>query len=126
MTKARSLRADFEKAVARLDEALVLPKDPIARDAAIQRFEISFELCWKFLKAYLEEEHNASCTSPRTCFRSAFRHHVIDDDPFWIDLTVLRNYTVHTYNEQLADYVYSRLAETARRFRDVLAATERP
>jgi hypothetical protein len=63
------------------------------------------------------------CTSPRTCFRSAFRHGVIDNDPFWIDLTVLRNYTVHTYNEQLADYVYSRLAETARRFRAVLAAT---
>jgi hypothetical protein len=38
-------------------------------------------------------------------------------------LTVLRNYTVHTYNEQLADYVYSRLPETARRFRAVLAAT---
>ena len=124
MTKAQSLRVDFEKAVARLDEALALSKDPIVRDSAIQRFEISFELCWKFLKAYLEEEHNASCTSPRTCFRSAFRHGVIDNDPFWIDVTVLRNYRVHTYNEQLADYVYSRLAETARRFRSVLAATE--
>ncbi len=93
------------------------------RDSAIQRFEISFELCWKFLKAYLEEQHNASCTSPRTCFRAAFRHGVIDNDPFWIGLTVLRNYTVHTYSEQLADYVYSRLAEAARRFRVVLAAT---
>jgi hypothetical protein len=41
----------------------------------------------------------------RTCFRSAFRHGVIDNGPFWIDLTVLRNYTVHTYNEQLADNV---------------------
>ena len=123
MTKPQSLRVDFAKAVARLEEALALPKDPIVRDSAIQRFEISFELCWKFLKAYLEEEHNASCTSPRTCFRAAFRHGVIDDDPFWIDVTVLRNYTVHTYNEQLADYVYSRLAETARRFRAVLAAS---
>jgi hypothetical protein len=46
VTKAQSLRADFEKAMARLDEALALPKDPIARDAAIQGFEISFELCW--------------------------------------------------------------------------------
>jgi nucleotidyltransferase substrate binding protein (TIGR01987 family) len=60
------------------------------RDSAIQRFEISFELCWKFLKAYLEEQHNALYTLPRTCFRSAFRHGVIDNDPFWIDLTVLR------------------------------------
>jgi nucleotidyltransferase substrate binding protein (TIGR01987 family) len=124
VTKAQSLRADLAKAVTRLDEALALPKDSIVRDSAIQRFEISFELCWKFLKAYLEEEHNASCTSPRMCFRSAFRHGVIDDDPFWIDVTVLRNYTVHTYNEQLAEYVYSQLAETARRFRAVLAATE--
>ena len=122
MTKARLLRADFARAITPLDEALALPKDPIVRDAAIQRFEISFELCWKFLNAYLEEQHNAVCTSPRTCFRAAFRHGVIDDDPFWINLTVLRNYTVHTYNEQLADYVYSRLAETARRFRAVLAA----
>jgi len=35
----------------------------------------------------------------------------------------LRNYTVHTYNEQLADHVYSRLADAARRFRVVLATT---
>jgi nucleotidyltransferase substrate binding protein (TIGR01987 family) len=125
VTKSQSLRADFTRAVTRPDEALALPKDPIVRDSAIQRFEISFELCWKYLKAYLEEQHNALRTSPRTCFRSAFRHGVIDNDPFWIDLTVLRNYnyTVHTYNELLADYVYSRLAETARRFRAVLAAT---
>jgi len=42
-----SLRADFARAVTRLDEALAVPKDPIARDSAIQRFEISLELCWK-------------------------------------------------------------------------------
>jgi nucleotidyltransferase substrate binding protein (TIGR01987 family) len=94
--KSASLREDFAAAVNRLEQALALPKDDIVRDSAIQRFEISFELCWKFLKAYLEEEHNASCTSPRTCFRAAFKNGVLDNDPFWIDLTVLRNYTVHT------------------------------
>jgi nucleotidyltransferase substrate binding protein (TIGR01987 family) len=123
VTKRDSLRADFAKAIARLEEALALPKDDIVRDAAIQRFEISFELCWKLLKACLEEEHNVACTSPCSCFRAAFKHGVIVDDPFWIELTVLRNYTVHTYNEELADYVYSRLAETVARFRAVLDAT---
>jgi nucleotidyltransferase substrate binding protein (TIGR01987 family) len=116
------LRADFAAAIARLDEALALAKDDIVRDSAIQRFEISFELCWKFLKAFLEDEHNVRCTSPRTCFRAAFKNGIIEDDPFWIELTTLRNYTVHTYNEQLADYVYSRLPEAARRFRAVLNA----
>jgi len=123
MTKSGSLRADFEKAITRLEEALALRKDAIVRDSAIQRFEISFELCWKYLKAYLEEEHNAACTSPRTCFRAAFKNGVIDNDPFWIDLTALRNYTVHTYNEDLADYVYARLPETVSRFRALLNAT---
>lgn len=106
----------------RLEEVLAIPKNDIVRDSAIQRFEISFELCWKYLKAYLEEEHNVSCTSPRTCFRAAFKNGVIADDPFWIELTVLRNYTVHTYNEELADFVYSRLAEAAARFRVLLDA----
>jgi nucleotidyltransferase substrate binding protein (TIGR01987 family) len=123
MTKTASLRADFLSATGRLEQALALPKDDIVRDSAIQRFEICFELCWKFLKAHLEEEHNAVCTSPRTCFRAAFKNGVIDSDPFWIDLTVLRNYTVHTYSEQLADYVYDRLSEAAQRFRAVLVAT---
>lgn len=123
MTKTVSLRADFLAATARLEQALALPKDDIVRDSAIQGFEICFELCWKFLKAYLEEEHNTVCTSPRTCFRAAFKNGVIDGDPFWIDLTVLRNYTVHTYSERLADYVYERLTEAAQRFRAVLAAT---
>ena len=122
MKKSESLRADFGSAITRLEQALALPKDDIVRDSAIQRFEICFELCWKFLKAYLEEEHNASCTSPRTCFRAAFKNGVLEDDPFWIDLTVLRNYTVHTYSEALADYVYSRLSETAQRFRAVIDA----
>jgi nucleotidyltransferase substrate binding protein (TIGR01987 family) len=121
--KSAALREDFAAAIGRLEQALALPKDDIVRDSAIQRFEISFELCWKFLKAYLEEEHNASCTSPRTCFRAAFKNGMLNNDPFWIDLTVLRNYTVHTYSESLADHVYGRLAEVARRFHDVLDAT---
>ena len=123
MRKTDSLRGDFTAAIGRLEEVLALPKDAIVRDSAIQRFEISFELCWKFLKAYLEAEHNARCTSPRTCFRAAFKNGVIADDPFWIDLIALRNYTVHTYNERLADYVYSQLPEATRRFRGVLDAT---
>jgi nucleotidyltransferase substrate binding protein (TIGR01987 family) len=123
MTKAASLREDLGQAHDRLVEALRLPKTSIVRDSAIQRFEIAFELCWKFLKTYLEEEHNAVCTSPRTCFRAAFAQGVIDNDPFWLELTKLRNYTVHTYDEALAEYVYSNLPDAAERFARVLERT---
>lgn len=81
MTKVESLREDLVQAHARLIEALGLEKTPIVRDSAIQRFEIAFELCWKYLKAFLLEEHNAVCTSPSTCFRAAFAQGIIDDDP---------------------------------------------
>src|SRR5947208_8534986 len=103
MTKSESLRTDFERATTRLEEALALPKNDIVRDSAIQRFEISFELCWKFLKAYLEEEHNASCTSPRTCFscRVQERGHRGRSVPARSDRAA--DYTVHTYHEDLAD-----------------------
>jgi uncharacterized protein with HEPN domain len=48
-----------------------------------------------------------------------------DDNPFWIDLAKLRNYTVHTYDESLADYVYAQLPDALRRFREALVgATE--
>jgi nucleotidyltransferase substrate binding protein (TIGR01987 family) len=123
VTKSQSLPADFARAVTRLDEALALPKDPIVRDSAIQRFEISFELCWKFLKAYLEKQHNALYTSLRTCFRSAFRHGVIDQRSVLDRSDGFAKLHRLYHNEQLADYVYSRLAETALRFRAVLAAT---
>lgn len=123
MKKREALRSDLASAVTPLDEALALPVNDIVRDLAIQRFEIAFELCWKYLKAFLETEHNVICTSPRSCFRAAFRTGVIADDPFWIELTALRNYTVHTYNESLAEYVYGRLPDAAARFRTVLAST---
>jgi nucleotidyltransferase substrate binding protein (TIGR01987 family) len=123
MTKLASLREDLAAALSRLEEALARPKDTFVRDAAIQRFEIAFELCWKMLKTFLAQEHNAVCTSPRTCFKAAFKNGIIADDPFWIELTRLRNYTVHTYNEMLAEYVYVRLPEAARRFREALERT---
>ena len=60
---------------------------------------------------------------PVHAFAPPSKNGVIDNDPFWIDLTALRNYTVHTYNEDLADYVYARLPETVSRFRALLNAT---
>jgi len=41
------------KAVASLELALVQPKNEFVRDAVIQRFEYTYELCWKMLRRYL-------------------------------------------------------------------------
>ena len=52
----RAVRLDsLGAAVARLEAALAQPKTEWTRDAAIQRFEFSFELAWKTVKDYLEQ-----------------------------------------------------------------------
>lgn len=112
MTKLESLIEDFDKSLLRLEEVIKLEKSDIVRDAAIQRFEMAFDLCWKTLKAFLEERHNISCFSPRSCFKEAFHQKLIQHDDFWIELTSFRNYTTHTYNEKIADKVYGILPKT--------------
>ena len=37
-----------------LKKSLDQPKDEFVRDSVIQRFEYSFEICWKTLKRYFE------------------------------------------------------------------------
>ncbi|MBI3019956.1 MAG: nucleotidyltransferase substrate binding protein [Parcubacteria group bacterium] len=124
-TKFTSLLEDFEKAVARLDEILQEKKNDIVRDSAIKRFEIVFDLGWKTLRAFLEEERNISCSYPRACFREAFGQDIIEHDTFWIDVTSMRNYTVHTYKEALAEKVYAGLPKALEYFQKLLSTLKK-
>lgn len=110
MSKFESILIDFEQSVNRLQEVLEQPKNEFIRDSAIKRFEIVFDLSWKTLKAFLEEEHNVRCVSPKSCFREAYNKNIITAyDPFWLELANLRNYTVHTYRKAVAEKVYDAL-----------------
>lgn len=61
MSKFDSILENFKKAVLRLEEVLKEKKTDITRDSAIKRFEICFDLCWKTIKTFLEEENNIIC-----------------------------------------------------------------
>ncbi|MEB3222998.1 MAG: nucleotidyltransferase substrate binding protein [Candidatus Sericytochromatia bacterium] len=53
--------SNFENALMRLSEVLARdPADDIVRDAAIQRFEFTFEACWKAIKRQLAAVFPAS------------------------------------------------------------------
>lgn len=119
MKKLISLIEDFEKSLSRLEEVLKMEKNDIIRDSAIQRFEIVFDLAWKTLKTFLEEYHNVVCTSPRNCFKEAFRQKLIAYDEFWINVTSIRNYTVHTYSEKIAEKVYEALPQALEYFKKI-------
>lgn len=46
-------KQQFENALAQLEKVLAEPASEYIRDAAIQRFEFTYELAWKTLQAYL-------------------------------------------------------------------------
>ncbi|HCA66961.1 MAG: nucleotidyltransferase [Candidatus Jacksonbacteria bacterium RIFOXYA2_FULL_44_7] len=125
MSKLQSLLEDFEKGLLRLSEALAREKDDFIRDSAIKRFEILFDLGWKTLKAFLQEERTVKCVSPKGCFREAYKQGLIEYDNFWIEICNMRNYATHAYDEQLADYIYNQLPKVLASFNELYAAMKR-
>ena len=100
----------YEQALQRLAEALGEPESVLARDAAIKRFEFTFELAWKAAQRLLRDQ-GILCRSPRECFREAFAFGLIQDNPLWTRMMEDRNLTAHTYNEQVAQEIYTRLRD---------------
>src|SRR5437773_12157719 len=94
---------NVDRALSWLNEALVMTEDPIVRDACIQRFEFTFETAWKAIQADANAE-GFECTSPRDCFRTAFKMGVLDlQEISWLKMVEDRNRTSHTYDEGTAE-----------------------
>lgn len=103
---------NFERAFTLLEQALQIdaPSD-VERAGMIQFFEMSFELAWKLLKDYLEEE-GFTVTSPKTTLKQAFQAGFIKDGHTWIDALQDRNLTAHTYDEATAIVVENKIRQS--------------
>lgn len=100
-------------AAARLEEVAALPQTDIVRDAAIQRFEFTFELVWKTLQLYLEHEGLES-GGPRAVLKRAFLIRLISDQDeadVWMQMLDDRNLTSHAYDATLAVRIYTRIVD---------------
>lgn len=95
-----------------LAEVLREPRSPIIRDASIQRFEYTFEAIWKAAQLYLREIESLDVGSPKAAIRASLQTGLLSEKDAREALAMAddRNLTVHTYNEDLADQIYSRLA----------------
>ena len=114
----------FEQALQRFREALAERETPLVRDAAIKRFEFTFELAWKAAQRCLREQ-GILCRSPNECFREAFAFGLIQDNPLWIRMMEDRNLTVHTYNEQIAQKIYGNLKDYVPLYEELLRGLTR-
>lgn len=104
----------IEKAVGSLERALKRSqkekKDEELRDAVIQRFEYTYELCWKMMKRRLEADASSPSAIDTLSFKDLLREAaekgLIADVEAWFDYRDARNRTSHTYDEKNAEQVY--------------------
>lgn len=106
------LKTDLEKlkkALDRLNEVYNWPESHDGRtEAAIQCFEFVMDLYWKLFKHMLRQKELVVNT-PRDVFREVFAAAWIDDEQVWLRMLKDRNLTSHTYNEDLASEILTRI-----------------
>ncbi len=117
----------FEKAHARLHEALALEQTEITRDALIKRFEFTFEMAWKAMYRWLRMKGAADVREEAfEVIPRAFTAGLIEDDASWTEIRRARNRTAHTYDEKVAVAVAATILGDARpRFEELLARLQR-
>ncbi len=112
MDKLLDKYTDYIKAVVRLKEVLETDtSNTLIYDAAIQRFEFTYELGWKLIKRYMEYTGIAEVNSPRSAFKEAFAAGLINRGEVWIEMIDDRNLTAHTYNEDMAIEVFNKIRD---------------
>jgi nucleotidyltransferase substrate binding protein (TIGR01987 family) len=111
MEKLRLIAEDADRALTTLKEITEEPYSVIVRDAAIQRFEYSYEIFWKLLKEYLKEREGIICASPKSCLREAFKVNLFTEEETVkaLEMTDDRNLTSHTYHEEVAIEIYQKI-----------------
>lgn len=110
----------FEKSLKRLEDAYLKAKSvetrsiedySFFRDSAIQRFEFTVEIFWKTLKEFLKEKEGIESRTPKSAIREFFSAGFIDEDNTSLLLEMVddRNLTSHTYREDIAEEIFSKL-----------------
>jgi nucleotidyltransferase substrate binding protein (TIGR01987 family) len=71
----------------------------LEQEGLIQRFEYSYELGWKTMKDYLQENGVIiNPVTPRNVIKEAFAAGLIKDGQVWVDMMLHRNLLSHTYD----------------------------
>ena len=114
---------DAMRALDTLKEIIAEPFSVIVRDAAIQRFEYTFEAFWKFIREYLKEKEGIVANSPKSCFKEIFALGFSDEEETveLQEMTDKRNEISHTYKEAVAQGIYEKLGSYTRLMERVLS-----
>lgn len=98
----------------------------LLRDAAIQRFEFTFEIAWKTLRRYLEEYglEQIDRASNRQMFRIDYEQGLLRDAEAWLLYLQRHNLTSHVYDQSIAEQIFRTVPDFLEDARWLLARLE--
>jgi nucleotidyltransferase substrate binding protein (TIGR01987 family) len=100
--KNDKLRRDLIKAISNLSQlASSGLEGDVEQDAFIKRFELAYELSWKWLQSRIMAE-GITVRSPRQVFKESVSLGYIRNEEGWLKMIEVRNVLVHTYNADIA------------------------
>ncbi|WNY24913.1 HI0074 family nucleotidyltransferase substrate-binding subunit [Methanolapillus millepedarum] len=80
------------------------------RAGVIQDFELSYELCFRFMNRWMKENVNPdfvnNSLSRREFYKWCSTYGLIDNVSAWMEFHEARNSSTHTYDEKIADQVF--------------------
>lgn len=113
-----------ERALGTLEELAGCFVTVVERDAAIQRFEYTFEAVWKAAEEFLREHEGLAPASPKAVIRACHEVGVLGGDATLraLEMADDRNLTSHTYHDAVAVAISGRLGGHAELLRAWLEA----
>ena len=117
---------NYKKALVTLKNAVALANSrelsDLEKQGLIQGFEFTFELAWKVMKDYLEEQGITDIIGSKNAVRHAFNKGLIEDGEVWMEMVKGRNISSHTYDEETAEMLFEMIVN---KFYEPLIAFER-
>ena len=116
MERLKLKQEDAKRALVLLKEILKEPYSVIIRDATIKRFEYTFDTFWKYFKEYLKTKKGVDARSPKDCFREMLSQSICSEEEAenLLNMTDSRNETAHTYKEEVANEIFSKIGDYAK------------
>ncbi len=101
---------NFEKALAQLTEFIKKGElNKFEEQGLVKCFEYNHELAWNVMKDFLRDDGIKDIFGSKTATKQAFNKGLIDNGEIWMEMIESRNESVHTYNEETADKIASKI-----------------
>jgi nucleotidyltransferase substrate binding protein (TIGR01987 family) len=105
-----SLQRALRVASAQIKGEVGTDSEEVIRAGVIQNFEFTYELCWKFMKRWLERNVGGpeiDGATRKELFRMAAESRLIKDVEPWFKYHAARNETSHTYDSAKAGEIFA-------------------